>query len=64
MYISIKALRIIAALIFAGIVYVNVSISHNENIPESVNRKVGNVSTIIVIVMIFLGYFFGIFNIE
>lgn len=64
MYISIKALRIIAALIFAGIVYINVSISHNKNIPDSVNRKVGNVSTIIVIAIIFLGYFFGIFNME
>lgn len=64
MYISVKALRIIAALLFAVIVYINVSVSNNKNIPEEVNRKVGNISVVIVIAMVTLGYFFGIFNME
>lgn len=64
MYISIKTLRIIAALLFAVIVYINVSISNNKNIPEEVNRKIGNISVVIVIAMVALGYFFGIFNME
>ena len=64
MYISIKVLRIIAAIIFAIIVYVNVSLSHNESIPDEINRKVGNISIVVVIIMVALGYFFGIFNME
>lgn len=64
MYISVKALRIIAALLFAVIVYINVSVSNNKNIPEEVNRKISNISVVIVIVMVALGYFFGIFNME
>ena len=64
MYISVKALRIIAALLFAVIVYINVSVSNNKNIPEEVNRKIGNISVVLVIAMVALGYFFGIFNME
>ena len=64
MYISIKTLRVIFALIFAAVILVNLSISHNEDIPDNVQRKLGNVSFVILIIMVVLGSCMGILNAE
>lgn len=61
MYISIKALRILFILLFAAILYVNFSISHNSDIPENVQRKAGTISFVIILIMIALSAWFGIF---
>ena len=40
MYISIKTARIIAAILLALIFYAEYAISQNEDIPDSVKRKI------------------------
>lgn len=62
MYISIKALRIIAAIIIISIIYINVSLSHNEKVSDKTNRKVGNISVIVIILLVVLGVIAGIFQ--
>ena len=61
MYISMKALRILFGIIFAGLIIFNYSISNNKNIPDSLIRKIGNVSIIIIFIMVALSAWFGIF---
>ena len=60
MYISIKVLRIIYAIAFIGILYFNYSLSHNENVPDSVNRKVGAISLLALIALTIIGVSLGI----
>ena len=60
MYISMKVLRILFALLFAAILLVNYNISHNNNIPGNVQKKIGNVSFVILIIMVTLGSCYGI----
>lgn len=62
MYISVKTMRIIAAILFAVLAYVNFSIDHNEEIPDSIKRKAGNISFVIVIIGAILGTVLGIFE--
>ena len=62
MYISMKALRIISVILFAAIVYFNYSLSLNKEIPDSVQRKIGSVSLIIIIIMVTVGSCYGIFT--
>ena len=62
MYISVKALRIMAAVLFAIIAYINVMITSKGDVPDRIVKKVGNISTIILIVMFVLGAVFGIFG--
>ena len=60
MYISIKTLRILFGIIFAGLIIFNYSISNNKNIPESLIQKIGTISFVIIIIMVALGTWFGI----
>ena len=62
MYISVKTMRIIAAILFAILVYINFSIDQNEEIPDSIKRKAGNISFVIVIIGAILGTVLGIFE--
>ena len=64
MYISMKVLRIIYALLFSGIIIFNFYISHNENIPDNLNRKIGTISFILLIMLVMLGSCLGITNSE
>lgn len=64
MYISMTVLRIIFIVLFAVILYVNFSISYNDNIPKDIQKKVGTVSLVIVIIMIAVSAFLGIFPSE
>lgn len=61
MYISIKTLRILFGVVFAALIIFNYSISNNKNIPESLIRKIGNISMVIIFIMVALGAWFGIF---
>ena len=61
MYISMKALRILFGIIFAALLIFNTSISNNKDIPESLSRKIGNISIIIIFIMVALSAWFGIF---
>ena len=63
MYISIKTMRIIAAILFAILIYINLSIDYKEEIPDSVKRKVGNISFFVLIIGAIIGGFLGIFEI-
>ena len=62
MYISIKTMRIIAAILFAVLVYINFSIDHNEELPDSIKRKAGNISFFVLIIGAIIGGFLGIFE--
>ena len=62
MYISMKALRIIYAAAFIGIIYFNFSLSHNDKVPDYINRKIGTISLIALIVMTIVGTWFGIIS--
>lgn len=64
MYISKTALRIILAVALGVLALFNFSISHNSNIPDNVQRKIGNVSGIIFILMIVLASCVGIIDSE
>lgn len=64
MYISMTVLRIIFIVLFAVILYVNFSISYNDNIPKDIQKKVGTVSLVVVITMIAVSAFLGIFPSE
>ena len=61
MYISMKALRILFGIIFAAIIIFNYSISNNADVPDSLKRKIGNISIIIIFIMVALSAWFGIF---
>lgn len=61
MYISIKVLKIISAIIIISIIYINVSLSHNEKVSDETNRKVGNISAIAIILLVVIGAVAGIF---
>lgn len=61
MYISIKVLKIISAIIIISIIYINVSLSHNEKVSDEINRKVGNISAIAIILLVVIGAVAGIF---
>ena len=63
MYISIKTMRIIAAILFAILIYINLSIDYKEDVPDSVKRKVGNISFFVLIIGAIIGGFLGIFEI-
>ena len=54
MYISIKMIRIIVAALIAGVILINVSISHSTTISDEVKEKVGAVSFIAIILLIIL----------
>lgn len=59
MYISIKAARIIAAILLALIFYAEYAISQNEDIPDSVKRKISNVLFIVVLIGIAIAACYG-----
>lgn len=61
MYISMKVLRILFGIIFAAIIIFNYLISDNRDIPDSLKRKIGNISIIIIFIMVALSAWFGIF---
>lgn len=64
MYISKTVLRIILAVALGVLLLFNFSISHNRDIPEKTQRKIGNVSAIIYILMIVLASCVGIIDSE
>ena len=61
MYISMKALRILFGIIFAAIIIFNYSISNNADVPDKKKKKIGNISIIIIFIMVALSAWFGIF---
>ena len=64
MYISKTALRIILAVALGVLALFNFSISHNSNIPDNVQRKIGNVSGIIFIIMVICASCVGVLDNE
>lgn len=59
MYISMKTISIVLKVLFAGIIILNVSLSHNKDIPDNIQKKVGIVSAFLIIVIIALAVHFG-----
>ena len=59
MYISIKALKIIAAILLALIFYAEYVISQSTEIPESIKRKLSNLFFIIILIGVAIAACYG-----